>query len=192
MQRQLVSALAHVGPCSGAMALTKAAAQAASKAAQAAATLHASGHVALAVARMQRAEKLLKSLRSSLPDATRTLRQLRRDAAQVAGQPDRRAAAWDALPDAWWLERASGIAGRADGVLVGAARLERMLECAGNGGGGFGAGLSYARLVEEVCVQTIAVVGEWEGIASYVEEWREIAVVVADGLGESGSMMPPR
>lgn len=189
MDRKLVKALKLVPECRDSLEDVRTAVVAASKAAASAFTFHAEGEIDLSNARICRAEKLLVSLRESLRIFDPQLKAFLQELKAVTQLPIRRKAAWNALPDQWWQERATNMIEKLSAVQTSREVIGHSLDVASLGDDPVVR--TYYQLVEDVR-DSVRYLNEcWSKVEQYIEEWRDLAEVLVEGIGESGSLIPP-
>lgn len=137
--------------------------------------------VTLAARRMQRSESLLKQLRSFKAELEAGLSALQTALVDITSAKARRAGAWDRLPDAWWIERSSGVSRRIEEVAERVRELDHSLEVAGSG--------EYLERVKALHSGVERVADSWQKALGFVAEWEDVARAVSEGLGEEGSLI---
>lgn len=192
VDKQLVSALDHLPQCHVSVALALETAVAARKAAAMSSTLSRAHRSELSGARLLRAEALILALRDTLCALDRELAAARRAAGAVvavstaASRP--RPAAWDWPGDTWFADRAKALCARLEEVRVARECVRVKLDVAVHGDGGVGE--SYDSLVRHVGVAVAELSQVWRRVDSFVQEWKDVAVVFTQGVGQSASLMP--
>lgn len=164
------------------------AANAAEKAAVSAAKFYQVDLVDLSNARMIRAEKLLESLRQSLDALDTNVEKLHADVQDALTQPVELQAAWNQLPDSWWRLRAQHVDLLLRQFVEVRGQVSNALDV--ENGDVHVIADSYAALVSNACSAVGAMVRTWLQVIEYFAEWKDLALVMVDGIGESGSLIP--
>lgn len=191
MDRLIVTAVNLMAPCSESLELSVTAASASQKAAKSAEMFQQDGDVYLAGARMIRSERLMRSLRETHEQFCKRISKVREAVDEATSLTATKKAAWNSLPDTWWLKRASRMS-----VLLAVIRsremeMEEALNIGEEGNNELVlSATSYSDAVAAVAVIVNKLNQAWETFCGYVKEWRELAMAVHAGIGESGSLIP--
>ncbi|CAN8075837.1 unnamed protein product [Agarophyton chilense] len=187
MDASVVAAIKILPSCSESIELLATAASAARQASNTAKIFHEDGDTVLAAARMLRCEKLLKSIRETLADISSTIKRAEKLIDLESNSTPTNQGQWNKLSDAWWLERARGIHSRLQTVSERESAVSRLLS---KEQGMWGLFVSYGEVVNEIADAVENLTKSWNGLISYTDEWKDIAIAVYNGIGESGSLIP--
>ncbi|KAI0563840.1 hypothetical protein FGB62_33g05 [Gracilaria domingensis] len=187
MDGSVIAVLTILASCSETVEILVTAASAARQASSSAKMFEEDGETGLAAMRMLRCEKLLKSLRETLPLMKASIKR-----AQNLVDPDShatptKAAEWNKLGDAWWHARGCTIHDMLHTVAARERAVSRLL-CRETGE--WELYDSYDEIVREIADFVEDLRKEWGRLVSYTEDWKDIAIAVFNGIGESGSLIP--
>lgn len=188
MDKQVVKAINQLANCNDIMSDIVMAATAAEKAANSAITFYNADYVDLSNARIKRTEDLLNSLRQTLRSMERKIRSVHNDILKVLDLPVVMKAAWNALPDQWWRSRATTLKALLDEFERSQRGVMTTLNVVVDGTAGYGN--SYADLVSNIRSAVDGMSNKWRSVIGYVDEWKDVAAVMVEGIGESGSLLP--
>lgn len=190
VDKQLVFAIGQLPKCSESITLAVDTTVAARKASSMASTLYQAQRVDLSGARILRAEALMGALLDILSTFDRDVASLRRTVNAVASTKPKRLPSWNSLGDKWYIERAQQLNDKLHNMEAARRGLQVALDVVLHGDGGVDE--TYAHLVRHVNDAAILLSNAWRAVLLFVEEWKDVAVVVAQGLGESASLIPAR
>lgn len=188
MDRQVIAGLKLTADCSKHLNDAQVAATAAMKAATSASTFHAEGEVDLSISRINRTEKLLVSLRKSLGLFNFHFDLFYRRIFDVTKLRNRHMATWNTLSDEWWHERARSIVGLLSFVKVAQSRVSSVLDIGTVAHDPTEP--SYEQVTTAIKDAVNGMKGAWDSMETFINEWKDIAVTVFEGIGESGSLIP--
>lgn len=188
MDRQVINGLKVIVDCSRYINDAQVAATAAMKASTSASIFYAEGYTALSISRVNRTEQLLISLRNSLRLFDGQVDIFNRKIFDVTQLQNRRKATWNKLSDEWWQERAKAIVERLSNVKIVQSQVSNALDVAAVTHDPTEP--SYEQIITTIkdAVNTLRDV--WNNVESFINEWKDIAVAVFEGIGESGSLIP--
>lgn len=191
MDERVIKVITDLTACTPAVRNITTAASAAEKAAVSAAAFYDADLVPLSHARIVRAERLLSALRQDVADLDRKLQVLRVELSAAVAQPMHRIGAWNVLPDTWWHTRVMRMDELLTAVVRARAHLAQALpdRHADHAVDAHGCD-SYRQLVGCVCECVAEMSRRWASLVTFVDEWKDIAIVMVDGIGESGSLLP--
>lgn len=187
MDKNVVTALQILPLCCESVQLMVTAANAAKQASSTALTFQQDGESGLAAARMVRCENLLKKLRESHDEFLARVEKLQSCINLVTRETPTNAAQWNKLGDSWWHERACRIDSMLKNVMEKETVISRLL---GNTDGSWPLFQSYNEIVNCITDSVNDLSQGWNRLRDYTAEWKELAVVVFHGIGESGSLIP--
>ncbi|PXF42894.1 hypothetical protein BWQ96_07341 [Gracilariopsis chorda] len=187
MDENVVTALRILPSCSESIQLMVTAANAARQASSTALTFQQDGQSSLAATRMIRCEKLLKSLRESHGEFLARVEKLRNCIKLVTQETPTNAAQWNKLGDNWWHERACRMDSMLQFVMEKESVVSRLL---GNTDGSWPLFESYNDIVNRITDSVNDLSEGWDRLGKYAAEWKDLAMVVFNGIGESGSLIP--
>lgn len=188
MDKQVVKAINQLASCTDIMSDVGVAATAAEKAANSAATFYRTDYLDLSNARIKRTEHLLQCLRQSLRSMEKKVRKVHNDFFNVLESPVVMKAAWNALPDQWWRSRVTTLNGLLDDFECSQRGVVTVLDVVISGTAGVED--SYADLVSNIRTAVDGMNMKWRSVVGYVDEWKDVAAVMVEGIGESGSLLP--
>lgn len=178
----------NVSLCTKSLAEISNAISAAHKSAATLALLRLESQTLLVGARLLRTESLFHALLEPLHSFDAALQIILEQSSAVVSLPAVRAATWNTLPDQWYISRVTGLLDILSTVSNSRKELTIVLEHQAHCG--FSDHPSYADLVANAhqAIQNLEIA--WNKCLHFVDGWRDIAVSVIGGIGESGSLLP--
>ena len=181
MDKQLIQVLDQLPDLQTNLSRLQMASKGAQESHQSALRLQQTGHEKLCAARMKRCETLLVHLRTELQCCCKTVDKM----VTVCNEPldkesgmkkHKQNGSWNKLPDSWWEQRLNQVTDKLNIIQNGLAKVEEQVDAQ------FG---TYEEIVDGIHQQVVTVVVEMHHLGSYIEQWEQLARIVAGGVGES-------
>ena len=182
----MLQALDKVQKCDETLSLINESISTAHNAAESSLILEQSDEIRLSAARMTRCERLLQLFRGYMRDFSKQLHHLRAEFSTILQTKATQKAAWNRLPDSWWLQHATQcgdmlakVDEAADNVLT-RADIRGCKELRW---------VRYSDITRQMRSDVGVMAGTWGDLKSYISTWETLGRTVATGVGEHGSML---
>lgn len=187
MDKKVVNALRMLPGCTETLTLMKTASDAARQATSTATTFMSDGDVDIASARLIRCEKLLASVQGNIVEFALQVRNVKNITCSITKETPTKEAAWNGLGDIWWYERACKL-DELLGVIV--RKEQEISNLLRSENGQWGLFESYEDIVNTIGDSFSDLNRSWEELVEYQSTWKDVAITVFNGVGESGSLIP--